>query len=384
MSLANPFNEEHERIRKSLKEFVEGEIKPYADEWEEAGELPREIFRKMGELGFLGLRLSEEYGGSDLDFWSIAVLVQELVRSGHVGVAVSIMAHAEFATTLIDELGTSEQKKEFLVPAIQGERIGSLAVTEPDAGSDVANISTRAERDGDEYILNGTKTFASNASIADFLTTAVRTGESGYGGISLILVPTDLPGISTSRIEKLGIHCSNTAEVAFQDCRVPASSILGSENEGFKWIMSGFEAERLVLALIITTTMRMALEEAREYGQHRRAFGRPILGFQSWQHRLADALTTIEAAETLTYRAIDQYVEGEDCNAEISMAKLFSAESCVRVLHDCAQIWGGYRYTEETLVGRLQRDSLAFSVGAGTSEMQREIIARERGLHSEE
>lgn len=368
-------------IRSSLRQFVEREVTPNVAAWEAEGAIPRDVFRKLGELGFLGVRLSPEYGGGGLGFWHTAVLVEELVRSGSVGVAVSVLAHAEFATKVIDRVGTSEQKEMFVRPAAAGERIGALGVTEADAGSDVAAIRTRAVRDGDDYVIDGAKTFITNGTLADFVTTAVRTGGPGHGGISLIVVPTDTKGFRRGeRLKKIGAHASDTAELTFEDCRVPARYLLGSENGGFKLIMQGFEGERLVLALICCTQMRLMFEEARRYGHERKAFGQSLLGFQTWRHRLADVLTTIEAAEALTYRAIDLYVRGASCDAEISMAKLFAAEAVVGVAHDCAQIFGGMGYMEETLVARLQRDSLAFSVGAGTSEVMREIIARKAGL----
>ena len=371
------FDESNEAFRRALRGFVEREITPNILEWERCGAVPRPLFRQLGELGYLGVRLSEEYGGSGLDFWSTAVLVQELVRCGSLGVAVSVLAHAEFATKIIDRAGTPRQKEEFLAPAIRGERIGALALTEPDAGSDVAALRTRAVRDGDHYVINGAKTFITNGNIADYATTAVRTSDEGHRGLSLIIVPTDTPGFSRGRrLRKMGVHSSDTAELTFEDCRVPARNLLGPEGGGFKLIMQGFEGERLVLALICCSQLRLMWEEARRYGHERNAFGKPLLGFQVWRHRLADALTSIEAAESLTYRGIDLSVRGKSCNAEISMAKLFAAEIAPKVAHDCCQIFGGNGYMEEFLIGRLRRDTTAFSVGAGTSEMMREIIAR--------
>jgi citronellyl-CoA dehydrogenase len=376
-----PFTEEQEMFRKSVREFVDHEVKPHVVTWEEAGAVPRELFSRLASLGFLGVRLSEEYGGSGLDFWYTTVLVQELMRSGAVGIPVSILAHAEFATKIIDRAGTPEQKETFLRPAIAGERIGALGVTEPDAGSDVGAIRTSAVKDGEHYVVNGSKTFISNGGTADFVTTAVRTGGEGHRGLSLLIIPTDTPGFSRGRrLTKIGTHASDTAELVFENCRVPARYLLGQENRGFKLIMEGFEGERLVLAVICCAQMRLMWEEARRYGHERHVFGQPILGFQTWRHRLADALTTIEAAEALTYRAIDLQVRGEPCNTEASMAKLFAAEATVGVGHTCAQIFGGNRYMEEYPIARLQRDSLAFSVGAGTSEIMREIIARSTGL----
>ncbi len=374
-------DEDRALFRASLREFVEAEIKPCTAEWETAGGVPRSLFEQLGTLGYLGVRLSERWGGAGLDFRHTVVLVEELVRCGSVGVAVSILAHAEFASKVIDRAGTDELKDTFLAPAIRGEMIGALAVTEPDAGSDVAALRTRAERDGDDFVIHGAKTFITNGPSADFVTTAVRTGGPGHRGISLIVVPTDAEGFSQGRkLAKLGIPSSDTAELFFDHCRVPARYLLGEENGGFRLIMQGFEGERLVLAVISCAQMRLMWEEARSYGHQRQAFGQPLLGFQVWQHRLADVLTIIEAAEALTSRAVDLYVDGASANAEISMAKLFAGERAHHVAHECAQIFGGYSVMEEYLIGRLYRDSLGFTIGAGTSEMQREIIARTRGL----
>ncbi len=374
-------SEELELLRDSLRRFVAGELEPHVAEWEVAGTLPRAVFERLGELGFLGMGLAPEHGGGGRDFRYTAVLVEELVRCGAVGVAVSVLVHAEFATKVIDRAGSPELRAEILPAAIAGTRIGALGVTEPGAGSDVGAILTRAVRDGDEYVVDGAKTFITNAPICDFVTLAVRTGGPGPRGISLLVVPADAPGLTRGRrLEKIGTHTSDTGELSFDDCRVPARCLLGEEGEGFRLIMEGFRGERLVLALICCAQMRLMWEEARRYGLERQAFGQPLLGFQAWQHRLADALTTIEAAQALTGRALELHVAGRPCDREVSMAKLFAAESAAGVAHDCAQIFGGYGYMEESLIARLVRDSLAFSIGAGTSEVMREIIAREADL----
>ncbi len=375
------FGEEHEAFRQSLRRFVEREITPHVAGWEAEGAVPRALFKKMGELDFLGVRLSPEYGGSGLDFWYTTVLVQELLACGAVGVPVSFLAHAEFATRVIDLAGSPEIREAFVRPAIAGELIGGLGVSEPDAGSDVAAMTTKAVRDGDDYVINGCKTFISNGGIADFITLAARTGEPGHAGLSLIVVPTDSKGFRVgSKLKKVGTHSSDTAELFFEDCRVPARNLLGAENGGFKLIMQGFSGERLVLSVMICAQMRQMWNAAREYGHQRKVFGQPLLGNQVWRHRLADVLTSIEAAELLTYRAIDLYVRGESCNAEISMAKLFSAEACKHTGYECAQIFGGNSYMEEYPIARMHRDSLAFGIGAGTTEVMRELIARESGL----
>ena len=376
------FTEEHELFRKVLGEFVAAEITPNVLDWEAAGEIPREVFERMGALGFLGVRLSEECGGGGRDFWYTTVLVQELVRCGSVGVAVSVLAHAEFATMVIDRNGSPELRQRFVRPAAAGELIGALGVTEPDAGSDVGALRTRAERVGDHYVINGSKTFITNGTIADYVTTAVRTGGAGHRGISLIVVPTDTPGLTVGRrLRKVGVPSSDTAELFFTDCRVPVANLVGEENAAFRYIMAGFEGERLVLSVIAAMQMRLMFEEARRYGHERHAFGHPLLNFQVWRHRLADVITKIEAAEALAYHAIDLHVRGIPANSQISMAKLFASEAAVGVAHECAQIFGGNRYMEESLIARLTRDSGAFTIGAGTSEVMREIIARGEGLN---
>jgi alkylation response protein AidB-like acyl-CoA dehydrogenase len=371
---------EHEALSHTLRGFVDREIRPNTLQWERQGEVPRELFTKLAELGFLGVRLSPEYGGGGQDFWFTAVLLQELMRSGSIGVAVAIMAHAEFATRVIERGGSHELKSKYVQAAAEGRLIGALGVSEPDAGSDVAALRTRAVRDGDDYVINGSKLYISNGTIADFITTAVRTGEAGHRGISLIVVPADTEGVTRSRLQKIGTHSSDTAEIFFEDCRVPAGNLIGKENEGFRLIMEGFEGERLVLSVMACSQARLMFEEARRWGQARKAFGQSILGFQVWQHRLADVLTQIEAAETLTYRAIDMYVKGEPANAIISMAKLFATEMALDTARECAQIQGGLSHMEECLIGRLYRDSLALTIGAGTSETMRNIIARSNDL----
>ncbi len=374
------FTEDHDQFRRSLKTFVEREVTPNVLEWEREGQVPREFFKKLGDLGFLGIRLGEEHGGSGLDFWYTTVMVQELMQCGSVGVPVAAMAHAEFATRIIERAGSDELKKEFLGPAVAGDIIGALGVTEPGAGSDVAAIRTKAVRDGDDYVINGSKTFITNGTIADFITTAVRTGGAGHGGMSLIVVPAGTKGLTRKRLKKIGTHSSDTAELFYDDCRVPARYLLGPENGGFKPLMQGFEGERLVLSVIACAQMRLMFNAARQHGHDREIFGQTLLDFQIWQHRLADVITHIEAAEALMYRGIDLYVRGEPCNAEISMSKLFATETALTVARECAQIHGGMSHMEECGMARLYRDSLAFTIGAGTSEVLRTIIAGDMGL----
>ncbi len=378
--MLRPPLEEHEIFRNSVTEFVEREVKPNALEWDRAGEVPRELFEKLASLGFLGVRLSEDVGGAGLDFWYTTILLQELMRCGLVGVPVAVMAHAEFATKVIDREGSEELRKRFVAAAVRGEKVGSLGVTEPGAGSDVAAIRTKAVRDGDEYVINGAKVFITNGTISDFVTTAVRTGGEGYKGVSLVVVPTDTQGLSRRRLQKTATHASDTAEIIFDNVRVPVGNLVGEEGKGFRYIMQGFEGERLVLSVIACSQMRLMFEEARGWGHDRKAFGQSLLGFQVWQHRLADVITEIAAAEALTQRAIELYVDGQPANAEISMAKLFATEKARHVAHECAQIFGGMALMEETSMARLYRDCMGFTIGAGTSETMRNIIAKTNDL----
>jgi citronellyl-CoA dehydrogenase len=375
-----PSTEELEILRRSVAEFVDREIRPHTRQWERDGEVPRALFEKLADLGYLGVRLAPEYGGGGQDFRFTTVLLQELMRCGSIGVPVAIMAHAEFATMLIQRGGSEALKQHYVRAACEGRMIGALGVSEPDAGSDVAALRTTAVRDGDDYIINGSKLYITNGTIADYITTAVRTGEAGHRGISVIVVPGDSPGLVRKRLQKIGTHASDTGELFFQDCRVPAANLVGEENDGFRLVMSGFEGERLVLSVIACSQARLMFEEARKWGHDRRAFGQSLMGFQVWQHRLADVLTRLEAAETLTHRAIDCYVNGEEANSLISMAKLFSTEMAVDTARECAQIQGGLSHMEDCLIGRLYRDSLALTIGAGTSEMMRGIIARTNDL----
>ncbi len=357
---------------------------PNVISWEASGAVPRKIFEKAGELGFLGLRLGEDVGGGGLDFRYTAIFVQEMMRCGSVGVPVALLAHAEFATSVIDRAGSKDLRERFVRPASTGKLIGALGVTEPGAGSDVAALRTEAVRDGDDDIINGSKLFSTGGAVSDFVTTAVRTGGIGHGGISLIVVPTDTPGFGSGRrLQKIGTHASDTGEIFFEDCRVPAANLVGEENSGFRLIMEGFVGERLVLSLIACAQTRLMWEEARRYGHERYAFGRPLLANQVWAHRLADVRTSLEAAEALTERALDLHILGKPCDGPVSMAKLFTCETAVDAARTCAQIFGGMSHMEECLMARLYRDCLAFTIGAGSSEMMREIIARTEGLSTQ-
>jgi citronellyl-CoA dehydrogenase len=381
MNLMNPFTDEHRMFRKTVSDFVAREIKPQAESWEETGEIPRKIFLKLGELGILGTRYDEKYGGTGLDFWYTLILCEELAKSRYIGVAVSILMQCEMCTAALHDHGSEELKQQFLVPAITGELLGCLGVTEPDTGSDVGAIRTSARRQGDAFIINGTKTFITNGTIADYVLLAVRTGGEGTSGISMIVFPTDTPGFSVGRrLKKMGVHCSATAELAFEDCVVPAANLIGEQNAGFKYIMHHFQGERIVLCGFALGAMEALMEEGVSYGKSREIFGRSLVDHQIWKHRLADLATKVMAARQLTYMAVDVANSGIRADKEVSMAKLFTASLVKEVADEVLQLHGGYGYMEEYPVCRIYRDVAAFTIGGGTNEVMREIIARQSGL----
>jgi citronellyl-CoA dehydrogenase len=381
MSFMDPFTSEQNMFRKTVKDFVEKEIKPHAEIWEETGDVPREIFKKLGELGIIGLRYDEQYGGSDLDFWYTLILCEELARSRYIGVGVSILMQCEMSTGAIQDYGSDDLKKKYLTAAIKGELLGCLGVSEPNTGSDVGAIKTTARRDGQEYVINGTKTFITNATIADYVLLAVRTGGEGAGGISFIVVPTDSPGFTVNRrLKKMGVHCSGTAELILEDCRVPTTNLLGEENAGFKYIMEHFQGERLVLCGFALGAMDVMIEDALAYGREREVFGRPITSYQVWKHKLAGLMTKVTAARQLTYLATEAINSGQRTDREISMAKLFTANLVKEVATETLQLHGGYGYMEEYPICRMYRDVAAFTIGAGTNEIMREVIAKQSGL----
>jgi citronellyl-CoA dehydrogenase len=372
------FNEEHAWFRESLRKFVEKELKPHADEWEEAGLFPTELFRTFGRLGYLGLRFPEEYGGQGLDYWYTVILCEELVRCHSLGVGVGLLVQSEMAISVINKYGSPEQKRAFLAPAIAGEKITALGITEPGHGSNVAGIRTAARRVGGDWVINGSKTFISNGTRANFVTLAARTGGEGARGVSVILVPTDTKGFTVGRaLKKMGTHSSDLAELFFEDVRVPVSNLVGEEGRGFTYIMELFQGERLVLASFANGIMQALWEEAMNYGKARQVFGQPIVQHQYWRHRLAEMLTQMEAARQLTYFACDRLNRGLPAQKEVSMAKLFACELVKRVAETVLQLHGGYGYMEEYPVCRLYRDVAAFGIGAGTSEVMREIIAKD-------
>ncbi len=376
------FREEHEIFRNSVHQFLEQEVVPHVDEWEQSELFPREIYKRCGELGFLGAHYPEDVGGHGGDWWYAAAWGEALVRGRCAGMAMALMVQTDMATPIIGELGTREQKDEFLAPALRGEKIAALGVSEPNCGSDVASIRTTARRVEGDYVINGAKCWITSGTRADFITLAVRTGAegSGFGGISLLTFPTDVKGFKVTRkIKKMGNHSSDTAELSFEDCRIPARYLLGEENHGFYYIMTNFQGERLIAACSAVAGAQRCLDETIQYTTERTAFGRPILKFQVWRHQFAELQTEIEAARWLTYRAVDLYNRKEDATKEITMAKLFAGELACKVADRCLQAHGGFGYAEEFPISRYYRDVRLVTIGGGTSEIMKEILSKRLG-----
>jgi acyl-CoA dehydrogenase len=378
-----PFTEEHEELRETIARFVRTEIAPHVDEWEEAREFPRELYPRCGELGFLGLKYPEELGGQGGTYVHDAVWVEELSRSGAAGgVAAGLNAHVGIATPPIFNFGTSEQHRRWLVPAIRGEKIGALGITEPGAGSDVASIRTFARKVPGGYVVNGSKTFITNGVRADFLVCAVKTTEEGgHGGLSFLVLERDMPGYEVSRkLEKMGWHASDTGELSFTDVEVPEENLLGEENRGFYLIMANFAWERLAMALGAVGGMQRVFERTLEYAKERQAFGRPIGSFQAIRHKLAEMAVKIEASRSLTYHCLRLFAAGEDPIREVTMAKLFTQRAMLEIADECLQIHGGYGYMREYGMERAVRDARLGPIGGGTDEVMKEILGKQLGL----
>jgi acyl-CoA dehydrogenase len=378
-----PFGAEHEELRQTVSRFVAAEIAPHVDEWEAAREFPRELYRRCAELGFLGLKFPERYGGQGGDHLHDAVWVEELARSGGSGgVAAGLNAHSSIALPPIFNFGTEEQRRRWLVPGIAGEKIGALGITEPGAGSDVAGITTTARKIDGGYLVNGSKTFITNGVRADFLVCACKTTEAGgHGGISFLVLEREMPGYEVAaKLEKLGWHSSDTGELAFTDVEVPAANLLGEENGGFDLIMANFAWERLLMAVGAVGAMQRLIDVAVAYAQERQAFGRPIGKFQAIRHQIAEMATKAEVARALTYDALSLFYTGQPCIREVSMAKLLSQRTALEIADQTLQIHGGYGYTREYGIERAVRDARLGPIGGGTDEVMKEIIGKTMGL----
>jgi acyl-CoA dehydrogenase len=377
-----PFTEEHEQLREAVRRFVETELAPHAREWEDARWFPNDVFTRLAELGYLGLKYPEEYGGEGGDYVYDAVFTEELSRCGSGGVAAGIGAHIGIATPPIWKFGTEEQKQRWLVPAIKGQKIAALGISEPDAGSDVANIRTHARKVDGGYVVNGSKTFITNGVRADLVVTAVKTTDAGgHHGISFLVLEKGMPGFSVSRkLEKMGWHASDTGELAFQDVEVPAENLLGEENKGFYLIMANFQWERLLMSLGAVGAMQRLLETTIEFAKERRAFGKPIAGHQAIRHKITDMAVKLERGRAVTYNALRLFAEGHDAIKEVTAAKLVTQRDCFEVADEAVQIHGGAGYMREYDVERAARDARLGPIGGGTDEIMREILAKQLGL----
>ncbi len=375
------FTDEHEQLRESIRNFAQKELAPHADEWEETT-FPDSVFTRMGELGLLGLDKPEEYGGQGGDYYTSLVLAEEMTHAQSGGLTMGVAVHTDMAMPPILAFGTEEQKQQWVVPAIKGEKILCLGITEPDAGSDVAGIKTRAVKDGDEYVINGSKTYITNGHRADLIVLVTKTdADAGYEGFTLFLVPMDAPGvIREKKLEKLGMHASDTALLAFQDVRVPETAVLGEVGKGFYHIMWELQGERLIGAAGCVAGAQRCFDKTLEYAMEREAFGRKIGNFQAIRHKFADMATKIEAARQLTYMTAWRFQNGEYPVREISMAKLFSARTACEVADECLQIHGGAGYMKEYGIERVWRDMRLNRIGAGTDEVMLDVIGRSYGL----
>src|SRR5437660_11131524 len=375
------FNDEHEQLRESIASFAERELAPHAEEWEE-NTFDSWVFPRMGELGFLGLSYPEEYGGQGGDYFASLVLAEEMPKANCGGLSMAIAVQTDMATPPVHLFGTEEQKQRYLVPSIKGEKISCLGITEPDAGSDVSGIRTRAVRDADEWVINGSKTYITNGHRADFIVLVTKTDpDAGYDGFTLFLVDMDLPGvIREKKLEKLGMHASDTALLAFNDVRVPEDAVLGEVGKGFYHIMWELQGERLIGAAGCVAGAQRAFDKTLEYALERKAFGREIGHFQVIRHKFADMATKIEAARQLVYTTAWRLENGEYPVREISMAKLYASRVAVEVADECIQIHGGAGYMKEYGIERAWRDLRLNRIGAGTDEIMLDVIGRSYGL----
>ena len=375
------FDESHQLVRDAVRRFVEREILPHIDEWEEAEEFPRELYLKAGVAGILGIGYPERYGGShEGDVFAKVAASEELMRSGSGGL-VAGLGSLDIGLPPIVKWAKPAVRERVVSQVLAGEKIMALAVTEPSGGSDVTNLKTRAVREGEHYRINGSKTFITSGVRADHYTVAVRTGNEGFGGVSLLLVEKGTPGFTVGRkLKKMGWWASDTAELFFDDYLVPVENLIGVENAGFACIMANFQSERLSLAIMANMTAQLALEESMKWARERQAFGKPVGRFQVLKHRLAEMATQLEVSREFTYRQAAQMAAGRSVIKEISMAKNFATDIADRLTYDAVQIMGGMGYMRESLVERLYRDNRILSIGGGTREIMNEIIAKQMGL----
>ena len=376
-----PYTEEHEMLRDTFKKFIEKEIAPYHEQWEKDGVVPRELWLKAGENGFLCPWADEKYGGIEADFLYSVIMTEELTKAGASGFALGL--HNDIVVPYIDAFGDDEQKERWLPGCVSGEMISALAMTEPGAGSDLQGIKTSAVKDGDSYVINGQKTFISNGLLADIVIVAAKTDPNAdppYSGLSLIVVERDAPGFERGKkIQKIGMKAQDTAELFFDDCRVPANNVLGNEGSGFFQLMQKLQPERLVCAIGGQAAAEKCVEITIEYTQERQQFGRPIFKFQNTQFQLADMASEVSVGRSFVDRLVQDHMDGKDVVTETCMAKLWVCEMSNRVADRCLQLHGGYGYCEEYPISKFWADGRIQTIFAGTSEVMRLIISRSLG-----
>ena len=374
------FSKEHDLFRDQYRKWLEKEVVPFHEQWEADGQVPKEIWRRAGELGFLCPQLPEEYGGLDADFRYNAIITEETAKVGASGLALSL--HSDIVAPYILDFGTDEQKKTWLPKSVSGECILAIAMTEPNTGSDLAAIQTTAVRDGDEYVLNGSKTFISNGQICDLVIVAAKTApDQGHAGVSLLLVEADRPGFTRGRrLEKIGMHAQDTSEMHFEDCRIPVTNRLGDEGGGFFYLMQKLQQERLVVAVGAVAGAEAALRMSVDYCRDRKAFGKPISKFQNTQFKLAEMATEVEIGRHFVDRLLHDHCEGKDVLQETCMAKWWTSEMLQRVVDQGLQLHGGYGYILEYPIAKAYLDARVQSIYAGTNEIMKVIIAKQMGL----
>jgi citronellyl-CoA dehydrogenase len=386
-----PFTDDHDQFRMTTRAFVEKELAPHAEEWEESECFPDWVFKRAGELGIFGAHFPEEHGGAGLDYWFSVAKAEELPRCRAGGVSMGLLVQSDMATPCISDLGSKEQIEEFLKPALAGDRIAALGVSEPGAGSDVAGIRTTARRDGDDYVLNGQKTFITNGTRASFVTLLAKTApDKGAHGCSFFLVPTDLKGFGVARkLKKIGNKSSDTAELFLEDVRVPKRYLLGEENQGFMYLMQNFQTERLIAAVGAVAGAFLVMDYTINYGRDRVAFGKPIIKREVWQHKFVDLFTRLEGAKAFNYKCVDQYNEERYVKKQplsfetvklISMAKILAGDVAHDVMDTCLQFHGGWGYIEDYPIARAWRDQRLLRIGGGTTETMKYYLAKLMGL----
>ncbi|RMB56281.1 acyl-CoA dehydrogenase [Dokdonia sinensis] len=371
------YTEEHHLFRESLRDFLQKEVVPHIDKWEKTGHIERFIWEKVGEMGFFGINYPEEYGGMNLDLFYTVIFLEELQRINSGGFAAAMWAHAYLAMTHLNAEGDDRIKQKYLAPSIEGKMIGCLCITEPFGGSDVAGMRTTAVKEGDHYVLNGSKTFITNGVYSDYLIVAAKTSpELGGKGMSIFVMDRDTSGISATKLDKLGWRASDTGEIAFDNVKVPVENLMGEENKGFAYIMQHFALERLIMGINAHARAEYAIEYALDYMKDRTAFGKTINTFQALRHLMAERTSEVEMAKAFNYATAYRLNRGEYVVKEATMSKLISTKIADQVINDCLQMLGGYGYMEEYPLARMMRDSRLGPIGGGTSEILREIIAK--------